>query len=126
MSEETTVVQLRGPQRQQIVTFGGGGFSMESGNPLLDDYVLSLTDGKRPKVCFIPTPSGDADHYIVRFYRAFPASECEPSHLSLFRRERGPTDLRRRRGPTARPAAKPPIVGANAARVAKRASTPRI
>ena len=25
-----------------------------------------------PAVCFLPTASGDADHYIVRFYRAFP------------------------------------------------------
>jgi dipeptidase E len=25
--------------KRQIVAFGGGGFSMESGNPLLDDYV---------------------------------------------------------------------------------------
>ena len=55
----------------QIVAFGGGGFSMEAGNPLLDDYVLSLTGVERPKVCFLPTASGDADHYIVRFYRQF-------------------------------------------------------
>jgi len=27
----------------QIVAFGGGGFSTESGNPLLDDHVLALT-----------------------------------------------------------------------------------
>jgi peptidase E len=53
------------------VAFGGGGFSMEAGNPLLDDYVLSLTGKARPKVCFLPTASGDADHYVVRFYRQF-------------------------------------------------------
>src|ERR1700761_2134618 len=62
----------------QIVAFGGGGFSMEWGNPLLDDHVLSLTGVGHPKVCFLPTASGDADHYVVRFYRAFPASRCEP------------------------------------------------
>ena len=28
---------------RQIVSFGGGGFSMESGNPLLDEFVLELT-----------------------------------------------------------------------------------
>ena len=28
---------------RQIVAFGGGGFSMERDNTLLDDYVLSLT-----------------------------------------------------------------------------------
>jgi len=73
----------------QIVALGGGGFSMEAGNPLLDDYVLSLTGRKRPKVCFIPTASGDADHYIVRFYREFCARGAEVSHVSLFRRDKG-------------------------------------
>jgi dipeptidase E len=73
----------------QIVAFGGGGFSMEAGNRLLDDYVLGLTGVERPKVCFLPTASGDADHYIVRFYRAFDPSRCEASHVSLFREERG-------------------------------------
>lgn len=72
----------------QIVAFGGGGFSMEAGNTLLDDYVLGLTHVERPRVCFIPTASGDADHYIVRFYRAFSGASCEPSHVSLFRRDR--------------------------------------
>ena len=70
---------------------------MEAGNPLLDDHVLSLgaaravwaRDDARPRVCFVPTASGDADHYIVRFYRAFPSTMCEPSHVSLFRRDRG-------------------------------------
>ena len=67
---------------------------MEAGNPLLDDYVLSLAGAERPRVCFLPSASGDADHYIVRFYRAFAAARCEPSHISLFRRDHGPTDLR--------------------------------
>jgi dipeptidase E len=79
---------------RQIVAFGGGGFSMESGNPLLDDYVLDLSGSERPRVCFLPSASGDADHYIVRFYRAFPADRCEAGHISLFRREQGPEDLR--------------------------------
>ncbi len=78
----------------QIVAFGGGGFSTEWGNPLLDEHALSLTGCERPKVCFLPTASGDADHYVVRFYRAFPASRCEPSHISLFRRETGVGDPR--------------------------------
>ncbi len=76
-----------GERTPQIVAFGGGGFSMEAGNPLLDDYVLGLTGAARPKVCFLPTASGDADHYVVRFYRRF-AGACEASHVSLFRRDR--------------------------------------
>jgi dipeptidase E len=71
----------------QIVAFGGGGFSMEKDSQL-DDYVLSLTSAQRPRVCFLPTASGDADHYVVRFYRRF-ASDCEASHMSLFRRDQG-------------------------------------
>jgi peptidase E len=66
---------------------------MEPGNPLLDDYVLSLAASDRPKVCFLPTASGDADHYVVRFYRTFCASDCEASHVSLFRRDAGVRDV---------------------------------
>jgi dipeptidase E len=72
----------------QIVALGGGGFSMERDSSLLDDYVLSLTGAARPRVCFLPTASGDADHYVVRFYRRFSPC-CEASHLSLFRRDQG-------------------------------------
>jgi peptidase E len=78
---------------RQVVAFGGGGFSQESGNPLLDDYVLGLTGMAGPRVCFLPTASGDADHYIVRFYNAF-RDRARASHISLFRRERGVPDIR--------------------------------
>ncbi len=61
---------------------------MEKESSLLDDYVLSLAGVARPRVCFLPTASGDADHYVVRFYRRFSA-ECEASHVSLFRRDQG-------------------------------------
>jgi peptidase E len=69
-----------------IVAMGGGGFSMEPDNPLLDDYVLSLAAGPQPRVCFIPTASGDADSCIVKFYDAFGNGRSVPTHLSLFRR----------------------------------------
>jgi dipeptidase E len=78
---------------RQILALGGGGFSMEAGNALLDEHALTLTGSECPRVCFLPTASGDADHYIVRFYRAFPAGRCQPSHISLFRRDGGAGDL---------------------------------
>ncbi len=79
----------RAPRRTpQIVALGGGGFSMEKDSSLLDDYILSLTPTARPRVCFLPTASGDADHYVVRFYRRFSA-HCDASHVSLFRRDQG-------------------------------------
>jgi peptidase E len=54
---------------RRIVAMGGGGFSMEPDNPLLDDYVLSLARSSRPRVCYLPTAGGDDDGYIARFYR---------------------------------------------------------
>jgi dipeptidase E len=61
---------------------------MEKDSSLLDEYVLSLTGSRRPRICFLPTASGDADHYVVRFYRRF-STHCEASHISLFRRDQG-------------------------------------
>jgi len=60
---------------------------MEPKNPMMDDYVLDLSGVERPRICFLPTASGDADHYVVRFYRRFGGARAEPSHVSLFRRD---------------------------------------
>lgn len=69
---------------RHIIAMGGGGFSMEPHNPLLDLYILQVTGKDRPKVCFIPTASGDSQGYIDRFYKNFSKHSCIPSHLSLF------------------------------------------
>ncbi len=69
----------------QIIAMGGGGFSMEPDNPLLDQYILKQVNKPQPKICFIPTASGDADSYIEKFYDFFNQQECIPSHLSLFK-----------------------------------------
>ena len=63
---------------------GGGGFSMEPENPLLDDFILSRARRKRPRVCFLPTASGDAPGYIIRFYRNFVRKDCTPTDLTLW------------------------------------------
>lgn len=70
----------------QIIAMGGGGFSMEPDNPLLDRYILEQAAKSRPAVAFLPTATGDADGYIVSFYTAFTRLPCEPSHLAFFRR----------------------------------------
>jgi len=69
-----------------VVAMGGGGFSMETDNPLLDDYILSLARASRPKVCFVPTASGDSESYCLRFYEAFARRKCVPTCLPLFKR----------------------------------------
>lgn len=74
------------PATKHIVALGGGGFSMEPENLLLDNFILSLTGKQTPKVCFVPTASGDAPGYVVRFYQAFSAKRAEASWLALFPR----------------------------------------
>ena len=69
---------------RQIIAMGGGGFSMEPDNPLLDQFVLDQTAVARPKVCFLPHASDDTLRYIHNFFQAFTRLECRPSSLSLF------------------------------------------
>ena len=66
-----------------IVAMGGGGFSMEPDNPLLDDFVLSLARRQPARVCFVPTASADSHSYLVKFYRAFSA-RAVATDLTLF------------------------------------------
>lgn len=72
------------PQKQ-IVAMGGGGWGMEPDNPLLDEYIYGLSDKQEPKICFIPTASGDSEEYIARFYQHFVPKPAHLSHLSLFK-----------------------------------------
>jgi peptidase E len=67
----------------QILAMGGGGFMMEPESPL-DDFLLSLSAARRPRVCFVPTPAGDSDRAIAAFFEAFARRECEPRCLRLF------------------------------------------
>ena len=73
---------------------GGGGFSMEPENPALDDYVLSLVDAPTPRICLLPTASGDGEAQIRQFHATFGDRHCEPMHISLFRLGRRPVPLR--------------------------------
>ena len=81
-----------GEPERTIVAMGGGGFSMEPDNPLLDDHVLDRARARRgrerPSVCFIGTASGDSDGYFATFYAAF-ARRSDASHLALFDRKVG-------------------------------------
>ena len=63
-----------------IFAIGGGGFSH-----LLDRYTLNLTGKARPKVCFLPTASGDDDLYIETFHRSFGALGALCTHIDLTR-----------------------------------------
>ena len=73
-------------EQRQIFAMGGGGFTMEPTNPLLDDFVLSLTAGQaEPRILFLPTASGDTTAQINAFQARFADRCCGHEHLSLFR-----------------------------------------
>ena len=66
-----------------VLALGGGGFSTLGAASAIDDHLLELTGKDQPKVCFVPTASGDADPYIESFLTAF-ADRALTSVLSLF------------------------------------------
>lgn len=70
---------------RQIIALGGGGFSSDPENPLLDDYILNQSAEEKPKICFIGTASGDAEGYIQSFYNTYEKKNCIPNHLILFK-----------------------------------------
>tara|TARA_Y100000589_G_scaffold23872_1_gene19695 strand:+ start:2888 stop:3568 length:681 start_codon:yes stop_codon:yes gene_type:complete len=71
---------------RNIIAIGGGGFGRSLGKLIIEKYIVSLSNVSRPKVCFIPTASGDNTLYKLNFYRAFSTLDCKTSHLDFFSR----------------------------------------
>jgi dipeptidase E len=72
---------------RRILALGGHEFSRRSGNEALRDYMLELARAERPRICLLPTASGDAREQISAFRQSLGAIDCIPSELSLFRLE---------------------------------------
>ena len=83
------------PERR-ILALGGGGFTAGPEDDSLDELVLALSERREPRICFVPTASGDPDEQVGRFYATFGARACQPSHLSLFRLADDPEPLAER------------------------------
>ena len=71
---------------KNIVAIGGGGFGRSLGSLEIEKYIISLVSKSRPKICFIPTASGDSSLYKLNFYRAFSKLDCITSHIDFFSR----------------------------------------
>ena len=71
---------------KNIVAIGGGGFGRSLGSLEIEKYIISLIRKKRPRICFIPTASGDSSLYKLNFYRAFSKLDCITSHIDFFSR----------------------------------------
>ena len=72
--------------KKHIVAIGGGGFGRNNLSYLIEKYILDLSENISPKICFLPTATGDDDTYIVRFYSIFNRLNCKPSHIEFFKR----------------------------------------
>ncbi|HET9104326.1 MAG TPA: peptidase E [Solirubrobacteraceae bacterium] len=79
---------------RRILAMGGGGFTMQERSPALDRLVLELTGKPVPRVCFLPTASGDPREQTTRFQERFGPWPCEPTILSLFHLARDRLDPR--------------------------------
>ena len=71
---------------KQIISIGGGGFGRYLGELRIEKYIINQSKSKNPKICFIPTATGDDNGYINNFYRAFNSLACIPSDISFFKR----------------------------------------
>ena len=71
---------------RQVIAIGGGGFGRTQDSNLIEKFILDQTGKKKPKTCFIPTATGDLDPYIVNYYSVFSKLDCDPSHISFFKR----------------------------------------
>ena len=72
--------------KKQIIAIGGGGFGRNPKNLDIERYIIDNARVSRPKICFIPTATGEDKSYIVNFYKAFSKLHCIPSHLEFFAR----------------------------------------
>ena len=78
---------------RNIIAIGGGGFGANPGQGIIEEYILKQTKKKNPKICFIPTATGDNEAYKVNFYSTFTNLDCCPSHLDFFKRTPDLKDL---------------------------------
>lgn len=82
---------------RRILALGGHEFSSRPPDRAVCELLLRLASergGRRPRICILPTASGDTSELIASFYSAFGERPCDPSDVSLFRLGRRPLALR--------------------------------
>lgn len=70
---------------RRIFVLGGGGFTSSIKDLALDHHLLTLTESDAPRICLLPTASGDPEDQIARFYATYRGTGAVLSHVSLFR-----------------------------------------
>jgi dipeptidase E len=70
--------------KRQIFAIGGAGLEKTDGPPLLMKYFLALTGKPKPRVCFMPSASGDAMAEITRWNQVMKGLDCEPRVQKIY------------------------------------------
>lgn len=84
----------RNEPERHIVACGGGGVWTEAEARPMRQYLVELSGKDSPRVCLIPTATGDREQLIVDFHAFADEHRVQASHLPLFDRLSGPADLR--------------------------------
>jgi len=82
------------PPTPRIVALGGHEFRSQPAERAIVRHLLELTRAPNPRVCLLPTASGDPQQSIYDFYSVLDRFDCRPTHVSLFRMEREWVNLR--------------------------------
>jgi dipeptidase E len=85
-SSNASIGSAMADKAKQIIPIGGGGFYRDAENLELEKYIIRQSGVENPRVAFVPTASGEPDHYVARFYSAFLKLGCRPSVLTFFKR----------------------------------------
>jgi len=81
--------------QRTILALGGHEFSRRRGNEAIRDYMVALAGAIEPRICLLPTASGDPVEQIAAFRAALRGVHCRLTHVSLFRLETESIDLER-------------------------------
>jgi dipeptidase E len=81
----------------RVLALGGHDFTSRPADRAVCELMLRLASaraGRRPRICILPTASGDTSELIAGFYSAFGERPCDLSDVSLFRLGSRPMELR--------------------------------
>jgi len=84
-SGESDAPQAGAPRK---LIFAVGGWKTPKDALPLMRYFVGLTGKPNPKVCLLPTASGDSADSIVSYYDLMNQLDCRPRHLRLFQPSR--------------------------------------
>src|SRR3954454_21222991 len=85
-AEPSTLARYRRRMADPRIVACGGALGVPEAAPLRE-FVFSLARRRDPRVCFLPTATGDSAEAIAHFYRVFAAHECRAADLPLFWRD---------------------------------------